>query len=138
MTFVRHYDKTDFYVKFTWNPKWKQIDDELFQYQKAKNRPDSLPVFHLKVKKFIDLVKNGKPFESINCDMYRTEKEKRWLKNWLATKIHSHEKDSISSEDFPNPSTDMEFYEMIKMNMGHDTCGRCLNQIAMTEKQCIL
>lgn len=69
MTYVRHYGRL--FVTFTCNPKWKEIDDEIFLYLKTKDKPDLLArEFRRKLQKLMDLIKKQKTFGFAKCDMY--------------------------------------------------------------------
>ena len=40
MAIVRHFGKPDFFVTFTCNPRWKEINDELLDHQSPADQPD--------------------------------------------------------------------------------------------------
>lgn len=57
MTDVRNHSRPDLFETFTCNLKWKEIEDELFLYQKAKDRFDILArVFRRKSEKLMNLI----------------------------------------------------------------------------------
>lgn len=54
MAIVRHFGKPTLFITFTANPRWIEIQRELFPGQTASDRPDLVArVFDLKVKEFI-------------------------------------------------------------------------------------
>ena len=63
MAYVRKFGRPDLFITFTCNPKWKDIQDCLFEGQSSTDRHDLIArVFHLKHKKLIWLIKDGKIF----------------------------------------------------------------------------
>lgn len=54
MVLVAKYGKPDLFITFTCNPKWKEIQDELFSHETAMDRPDIVAtVFQLKLKELM-------------------------------------------------------------------------------------
>ena len=50
MAIVRHFGKPDFFITFTCNPQWKEITDELLEYQTPADHPDLVSrVFKIEV-----------------------------------------------------------------------------------------
>ena len=60
LSIVRRFGKPDYFITFTCNPKWPEIQRELVRHQKASDRPDlCIPVFNLKLRELLDdLTKN--------------------------------------------------------------------------------
>jgi hypothetical protein len=59
MAIVRHFKKPTFFITFTANPRWLEIDRELKGRQPI-DRPDLIArVFHLKVRELLIDLKNG-------------------------------------------------------------------------------
>jgi hypothetical protein len=73
MTYVRKFGRPDLFITFTCNPEWPEIKNELFQDQKSLDRHDIISrVFHLKLKKFMHVLKNKYIFGDVNCYVYGT------------------------------------------------------------------
>lgn len=108
MTFVRKFGRPDLFITFTCNPEWPEIKNELFQDQMSFDRHDIISrVFHLKLKKFMHVLKNKCIFGDVNCHVYSVEWQKRGLPHchillWLQTKIQPAEIDKIISDEIPN------------------------------------
>ncbi len=74
MTYVRKYGRPDLFITFTCNPCWSEIKDELMEAQSSQDRHDLLArVFHLKLKKLMDLLIKGGIFGTTRCHMYSIE-----------------------------------------------------------------
>lgn len=130
MTYVRHYGRPDLFITLTCNPNWTEITSNLLFGQKAHNRHDIVArVFHLKVKKFMDLLRKEKLFGTVRCFMYTVEWQKRGLPHthtlvWLQNKIRANEIDSVISAELPSVTEDPELHELVKKHMMHGPCGR--------------
>ena len=63
MGIVRYFGKPDFFITFTCNPRWQEINDALFPRQTAENQQDIfVRVFKLKLKSLLhDLFNGQKP-----------------------------------------------------------------------------
>ena len=63
MAIVRRYGKSDFFITFTCNPRWKEITDALLEGQTAENWQDIVSrVFQLKLKSLLnDIFYGPKP-----------------------------------------------------------------------------
>ena len=67
MTYVRKYSPPDLFIAMTCNPNWPEIKDNLLPGQKPEDGPDLVAqVFHLKLKKMLEMLKSnmifGKPW----------------------------------------------------------------------------
>jgi hypothetical protein len=59
MAIVRHFRKPTFFITFTANPRWPEIDREL-EGRQPMDRPDLIArVFRLKVRELLVDLKNG-------------------------------------------------------------------------------
>ena len=68
---VREFGKPDLYITFTCNPKWKEITDNVREYQKVENRPDLIVrVFRLKCKELIKDIVEKKIFGKVASYFY--------------------------------------------------------------------
>ena len=129
MAYVRKFGRPDLFITFTCNPKWKDIQDCLFEGQSSTDRHDLITrVFHLKQKKLIWLLKDGKIFGDLCAWMYTIEWQKRGLPHshtliWCNEKLRPQNIDQIVCAEFPHPEQDMELYNVIKAQMIHGPCG---------------
>ena len=129
MTYVRKYGRPDLFITFTCNPKWEEIQDQLFQGQLPSHRPDIIArAFRQKLLKLMDLLVKGKCFGDVICRMYTVEWQKRGLPHahillWLAEKIRSDQIDSVISAELPDPAEDRQLYDIVTSQMIHGPCG---------------
>jgi hypothetical protein len=119
LAYVRKHGKPDLFITFTCNPKWSEIEDELFEHQAQYDRHDlTARVFHEKQKKLILLIKDLKIFGETLCWIYTIEWQKRGLPHshtllWLKQKIRPADLDSIISAELPHPDEDPDLYQII-------------------------
>lgn len=129
MTYVRHYGTPDLFITFTCNPKWHEITEALFSGQKSYDRHDVVArVFHLKVKKMIQLLTKGCIFGDVKCYMFTVEWQKRGLPHvhmllWLENKLVPSQIDTFISAEIPDPINDPKLFNIVKTNMMHGPCG---------------
>uniref|UniRef100_A0A914YRQ3 ATP-dependent DNA helicase n=1 Tax=Panagrolaimus superbus TaxID=310955 RepID=A0A914YRQ3_9BILA len=118
------------FATMTCNPEHPDIVNNLYDNQKACDRPDLVDtVFDLQVKDFIEQMKSGR-FGKVKCFTYVTEFQKRGLPH-----IHSlwtfeegwSDIDKINqfiSAEFPDINVDPEGFELVLKHMVHRPCGR--------------
>ncbi|XP_054720603.1 uncharacterized protein LOC129230227 [Uloborus diversus] len=130
MSYVRHYGSSDLFITFTCNPKWKEIQRELYPGQKHYQRHDIIArVFHMKVKEFMDLIVKGQVFGKVRCHMLSVEWQKRGLPHihcllWLEEAITADMVDKVVCAEIPDVDRDPLLYDIVKANMIHGPCGR--------------
>jgi hypothetical protein len=79
MARVCKFGKSDLFVTFTYNPKWKEITYALLPGQIAKDRPDLVTrVFNLKLDAFLKDIKDG-VFGNVIAKIWVIEFQKRGL-----------------------------------------------------------
>lgn len=129
MTYVRNYGRPDLFVTFTCNPEWPEIKEEILPGQRSFDRHDIISrVFHLKMKKMINLFTKDEIFGKVKCHMLSVEWQKRGLPHchmllWLERKIQSDEIDSIIVAELPNKDDDPILFDIVTRNMVHGPCG---------------
>jgi len=68
LTYVRRKGHPDLFITFTYNPDWPEIKNELSENQKSFDRHDIISrIFHLKLKKFMDLLIKYAIFGKVEC-----------------------------------------------------------------------
>lgn len=80
MAIVSKFGKPDLFITFTCNPRWKEIQENLFQGQSAWDRPDLVcRVFKLKLDEFLDDVNKKQIFGKVKAAVHVVEFQKRGL-----------------------------------------------------------
>ncbi|GBP36901.1 hypothetical protein EVAR_23203_1 [Eumeta japonica] len=111
------------------HPEWPEIKAELLPDQRSFDRHDIISrVFHLKMKKFLNLFVKDEIFGKVKCYMASVEWQKRGLPHchllfWLETKIQPDEIDSVIVAELPNQQNDPILYDIVTKNMVHGPCG---------------
>ena len=118
-------------LRFTCNPKWSEIQTELFPGQNAVDRTDlEARVFHQKLLALMNLLKNQKAqvFGESRCYMYSIEWQKRGLPHahiliWLKNKIMPDQIDSCIRAELPDETEDPVLFQIVSRHMLHGPCG---------------
>ncbi|XP_034044527.1 uncharacterized protein LOC117526576 [Thalassophryne amazonica] len=117
MAYVRKFSHPDPFIMFTCNPKWDDIQENLFDGQNRTDRHDII---------------DGNIFGELHAWLYTIEWQKRGLPHshtliWCKNKIQPEDIDSIISAELPDPEEDPELYNTLQTQMVHGPCGQ-LNQ----------
>ncbi|RVE41066.1 hypothetical protein evm_014285 [Chilo suppressalis] len=131
------------FITFTCNPKWTEIQQELFTRQSPIDRHDiTARVFKMKLKSLMDFIVKHRVFGETRCWMYSVEWQKRGLPHahiliWLVERIRPNEIDNVISAEIPDNNEDPLLHKVITKNMIHGPCG-ILNPISpcMVEGKC--
>ncbi|XP_053597308.1 uncharacterized protein LOC128668406 [Microplitis demolitor] len=129
MTYVRKFGRPDLFITFTCNPEWPEIKSELLPNQHSYDRHDLISrVFHLKLKKMIDLLTKKNIFGPSKAFVYSVEWQKRGLPHahillWLANKVQPDSIDAIISAEIPDIQQDPILHNIVIKNMIHGPCG---------------
>uniref|UniRef100_A0A914YXE1 ATP-dependent DNA helicase n=1 Tax=Panagrolaimus superbus TaxID=310955 RepID=A0A914YXE1_9BILA len=117
------------FATMTCNPDHPDIVNNLYENQKACDRPDLVDiVFDLQVKDFIEQMRSGR-FGKVKCFTYVTEFQKRGLPHihslWTFEEGWSDiEKiNQFISAEFPDVNVDPEGFELVLKHMVHRPCG---------------
>jgi hypothetical protein len=133
MAIVRYFGKPTFFITFTANPRWPEIDRELRNGLQPTDRPDIIArVFCLKVQELLADLKNGLlgPYAG---HVYTIEYQKRGLPHmhlllFLAASVKFHtpdEVDQVVCAQIPDPSWDPtgKLRALVTAHMLHGPCG---------------
>ncbi|CAB3235853.1 unnamed protein product [Arctia plantaginis] len=129
MTYVRKFGRPDLFITFTCNSEWPEIKIELLPDQNSYDRHDLVSrVFHLKLKKMIDLLTKKNIFGPSKAFVYSVEWQKRGLPHahillWLANKVQPDSIDAIISAEIPDQQQDPILHNIVIKNMIHGPCG---------------
>jgi len=145
MAKVRKFGKSNLFVTFTCNPKWKEITNALLLGQTAKDRPKLVTrVFNLKLDTLLKDIKDG-VLGNVIAKIWVIEFHKRGLPHAHillildeASKLRTAEDfDSLVSAKIPDSIRHLEAYEMVTSCMVHGPCGLdFLNAQCMEQGKC--
>ena len=142
MTYVRVYGKPHLFITMTCDPKWEEIQRELFPGQISNDREDLIArVFEQKRRTLIDAITKHNLFGPCVAYMLSIEWQKRGLPHqhmlvWLADDIHPRTIDKVISAEFPDPETDPDLFSLVKKWMLHGPCGkRCQDESGNCSKK---
>jgi hypothetical protein len=77
MTYIRKFGRPDLFITFTCKPEWPEVKNEFNPDQKSYDRYDLVSrVFHLKLKKMIDLLTKKHTFGPTEAFFYSLEWQK--------------------------------------------------------------
>jgi hypothetical protein len=145
MVRVRKFGKSNLFVTFTCNPKWKEITNVLLPRQTAKDCPELVTrVFNLKLDAFLKDIKDG-VLGNVITKIWVIEFQKRGLPHAHillildeASKLRIVEDyDLMVLAEISNPIRHPEAYETIILCMVHGPCGPYfLNAQYMEQGKC--
>jgi hypothetical protein len=145
MATVRKFGKSNLFVTFTCNLKWKEITDTLLPWQNAKDRPELVTcVFNLKLNALLKDIKDG-VLGNVITKIWVIEFQKRGLPHAHillildeVSKLRTAEDyNSMVSAEIPNPIHHPEAYETVISCMVHGPCGPdFLNAQCMEQGKC--
>ncbi|XP_043474368.1 uncharacterized protein LOC122506318 [Leptopilina heterotoma] len=127
--YVRKFGRPELFITITTNPRWTEINNNLFEGQSAQDRHDIVSrVFHLKLKVLMALLQKGEIFGRVRCFIYTVEWQKRGLPHahillWLEEQIRPNQIDEVISAELPSPEEDKKLFDIVKGHMVHGPCG---------------
>ena len=137
MAIVRHFGKPCLFITFTTNPDWIEItrefltDENSVVMQTCRDRPDLVArVFFMKLNAMLQELRRDNIFGKHVASIYTIEFQKRGLPHahillWVdsESQLDSTEKvDDIISAEIPDPTIDVELYNIISKFMIHGPC----------------
>ena len=129
---IREFGKPDLFITFTCNCKWKEINDNVPEYQKVENRPDLIDrVFRLKCKELIKDIVDNQLFGKVPFYFYSIEFQKHGLTHMhLLLILHAEFKiltpdqiDKVVCAEIPNPICYPKLFALVERHMIHGPCG---------------
>ena len=132
MAIVRKYGEPGLFITFTCNPRWKEIEEQLFPGQTPFDRPDLIArVFKLKLNELINDIIKKHIFGRTVAHIFVIELQKRGLTHSHVLIIMANENkprdsstiDRVVSSEIPDPLQCPRLYEMVKSHMIHSPCG---------------
>ena len=132
MAIVRKYGKPDLFITFTCNPRWKEIEEQLFPGQTPSDRSNLIArVFKLKLNELIDDIIKKHIFGRTVAHIFVIEFQKRGLPHSHMLIIMANENkprdssttDRVVSSEMQDPLQYPRLYEMVKSHMIHGSCG---------------
>ena len=131
MAIVRRYGKPDYFITFTCNPNWKEIEENLMPQQNVDDRPDLVcRAFKLKLKALLKDLSNGVLGRMVSL-FYVIEFQKRGLPHAHILMIVAPEDklrdpemfNWVTCAELPDPVTNPELYQIVLSCMVHRPCG---------------
>ncbi|MEO1479523.1 MAG: helitron helicase-like domain-containing protein [Bacteroidota bacterium] len=124
MAIVREYGKPDFFVTFTCNPSWPEIQNELYDGQEAKDRPDLIcRVFHMKLKEMLHEFHEKHVLGKLAAYTYSVEYQKRGLPHAhillileRGCKVPPEELDRYVCAEIPDPVAQPRLHRIVTSN----------------------
>ena len=132
MAICRHYGRPDFFITFTYNPKWDEITSNIPAGSSATDRPDIVSrVFSLKLKTLVNELLKKHVLGKTVADIYVVEFQKRGLPHAHILLIMDHDDkirdvegiDNIICAEIPDRNIDPNLYDIVTSNMMHGPCG---------------
>uniref|UniRef100_A0A5S6QVX7 ATP-dependent DNA helicase n=1 Tax=Trichuris muris TaxID=70415 RepID=A0A5S6QVX7_TRIMR len=138
MAIVSAHGKPDYFVTFTCNPKWREIEENLLPGQSASDRPDLVArIYKLKVDALLHALLHEHVWGRVRAYVSVYEWQKRGLPHTHTLLImdedakprNPNDVDSIVRAELPDRQAEPLLYDIVSKNMIHRPCGD-LNPLA--------
>ncbi|XP_049382812.1 uncharacterized protein LOC125847172 [Solanum stenotomum] len=146
MALVQEFGRPDLFITMTCNPKWTEIQDELYEGQVVQDRPDMVTrVFREKLQDLKDQIFKKEIFGPIAGHVFVIEFQKRGLPHIHLLlilkeghKIRSADQyDKYILAELPAKDKQPQLYELVIKHMIHGPCGvRRKSSPCMKDGQC--
>ncbi|XP_052619576.1 uncharacterized protein LOC111881827 [Lactuca sativa] len=147
MSLCKWYGYPDFFITFTCNPKWPEVQRFLKDTPlHPEDRPNILcRLFKIKLDAFIKDLRQNEIFGKVQAVVYTIEFQKRGLSHsHICLFMHYDYKlptveyiNPIISAEIPNIDEDRELYSLVREFMIHGPCGaENLNCPCMVDRKC--
>jgi len=146
MVIVLKYGKPDVFIKFTCNPRWPEIVNNIPSWLKANDRPDLVArMFHAKLKELMHDTTVNRVFGNVDAYGYTVDFLKRGLPHAHILIILHEDSKLLSADDvdnivcacLPDPATERRLFNSVTSQMIHGPCGQLnLNSPCMVDNSC--
>jgi hypothetical protein len=143
---ARRYGSPDFFITFTCNPAWIEIERELYPGQTARDRPDLVArIFNLKVQELLNELMNKHILGHVAVVCYTIEFQKRGLPHMHMLLIMKEQSRVRIAEDvdqfiyaeIPDPYEHPLLHSIVTRLYLHGPCGtRFPNASCMRDGKC--
>ena len=142
LALVCTFGKPTFFLTFTCNPDWEEIERDLPAGVSAANRPDFVArVFQLKLKELMKDLIETHVLGELKANTYVIEFQKRGLPH-AHILIIANPEDGVNSRNadkavkavIPDPAVDRELYDLVLKHMIHKNCLGNANAVCHDEK----
>ncbi len=133
MAIVRKFVKPDLFITMTYNPKWREITENLDPWQRSEFRPDLIArVFDLKLKELMIDIKEKHILGVVTAYVYVIEFQKRGLPHaHILIILRDEDKprtreiiDQIVCAEISDPNENERLHNIVTKNMIHGPCGQ--------------
>ena len=128
LAIAREYRKFTLFITMTGNPKWSSVQENLFESQRAYDRPDIMNrIFYKMLQDLLTDIKMG-ALGPLKAWLYTIEGQLRCLKHahiliLLSIQLNLEDIDHVISAQIPDPDVKPELYECVSQYMLHGPCG---------------
>ena len=132
LAFVSNYGSPDFFITFTMNPDWEELQEAFARTgSTSKNkgdRPDLISrVFKLKVDSLMEDLTSKAIFGKVKAHLYSIEWQKRGLPHvhillWMRKKVNATLVSELISAEIPDEKTHPRLHAIVTKCMIHGPC----------------
>ena len=135
MARCRHLGKPAFFITFTCNPKWPEINSAMkgFELPSHSNRPDLISrVFQLKLEEMMTDIVKKRVLGTVTGYIYAMEWQKRGLPHahilvFLRPEdsvFAASDVDKVVCAEIPNAESQIALHKLVTQHMIHSPCGK--------------